>query len=46
MFIDEAYRLLPVTIGNRIDYGAVALEEIMSVMDGNDLLVIFAGYTT
>ncbi|KAH9574410.1 hypothetical protein CY35_01G055800 [Sphagnum magellanicum] len=45
LFVDEAYRLMPVQSGTDKDYGVEALEEIMSVMDSGKLVVIFAGYT-
>ncbi|XP_047951565.1 protein CfxQ homolog [Salvia hispanica] len=45
LFVDEAYRLTPTDSGNSIEYGVEALEEIMSVLEDGDLLVIFAGYT-
>jgi hypothetical protein len=44
LFVDEAYRLMPVQSGTDKDYGVEALEEIMSVMDSGKLVVIFAGY--
>lgn len=46
LFVDEAYRLAPAeSAGNYIEYGVEALEEIMSVLEDGDLLVIFGGYT-
>ncbi|KAK4415560.1 protein CbbX [Sesamum alatum] len=46
LFVDEAYRLAPPqTAGNHIEYGVEALEEIMSVLEDGNLVVIFAGYT-
>lgn len=45
LFVDEAYRLMPVQSGTDKDYGVEALEEIMSVMDEGKIIVIFAGYT-
>lgn len=45
LFVDEAYRL---AIGQKTghqDYGVEALEEIMSVLEDGDIVVIFAGYT-
>lgn len=46
LFVDEAYRLAPAeSAGNYIEYGVEALEEIMSMLEDGDLLVIFAGYT-
>ncbi|PIN01919.1 hypothetical protein CDL12_25569 [Handroanthus impetiginosus] len=43
LFIDEAYRLaIP---GKWADYGVEALEEIMSVLEDGNLVVVFAGYT-
>ncbi|XP_057787184.1 uncharacterized protein LOC131004506 isoform X2 [Salvia miltiorrhiza] len=46
LFVDEAYRLAPAeSAGNCVEYGVEALEEIMSVLEDGDLLVIFAGYT-
>ncbi|XP_047945634.1 protein CfxQ homolog [Salvia hispanica] len=45
LFVDEAYRLAPITSGKHVEYGVEALEEIMSAMEeDDDLLVIFAGY--
>ncbi|KAL8049032.1 hypothetical protein ABFX02_07G107200 [Erythranthe guttata] len=41
LFVDEAYRLAPVCH----DFGMEALEEIMSVLEDGDIVVIFAGYT-
>lgn len=45
MFVDEAYRLIPMQKSDDKDYGLEALEEIMSVMDGGKVVVIFAGYS-
>lgn len=46
LFVDEAYRLTPAeSAGNSIEYGVEALEEIMSVLEDSQILVIFAGYT-
>ncbi|KAG6428655.1 hypothetical protein SASPL_112908 [Salvia splendens] len=45
LFVDEAYRLTPTDSGSSIEYGVEALEEIMSVLEDCDLLMIFAGYT-
>ncbi|KAK4479130.1 hypothetical protein RD792_014641 [Penstemon davidsonii] len=46
LFVDEAYRLAPrQRAGQYIDYGKEALEEIMSVLEDDNLVVIFAGYT-
>ena len=44
LFVDEAYRLIPMQKSDDKDYGLEALEEIMSVMDSGKLVVIFAGY--
>eukprot|EP00249_Psilotum_nudum_P014227 c24728_g1_i2 orf=281-1726(+) len=44
LFVDEAYRLMPLQKSDDKDYGLEALEEIMSVMDSGSLMVIFAGY--
>jgi len=44
LFVDEAYRLMPVQSGTDKDYGIEALEEIMSYMDTGKVVVIFAGY--
>jgi ATP-dependent Clp protease ATP-binding subunit ClpA len=44
LFVDEAYRLIPIQKSNDKDYGLEALEEIMSVMDSGKVVVIFAGY--
>lgn len=44
LFIDEAYRLIPMQKSDDKDYGIEALEEIMSVMDAGKVVVIFAGY--
>ncbi|CAI5470399.1 unnamed protein product [Closterium sp. Yama58-4] len=44
LFVDEAYRLVPQQRSDEKDYGAEALEEIMSVMDSGSIVVIFAGY--
>ncbi|KAL3640400.1 hypothetical protein CASFOL_015368 [Castilleja foliolosa] len=43
LFVDEAYRLMPVD--SHRDFGREALEEIMSFMDGGKVVVIFAGYS-
>lgn len=43
--MDEAYRLIPMQKADDKDYGLEALEEIMSVMDGGKVVVIFAGYS-
>lgn len=45
LFVDEAYRLIPMQKADDKDYGIEALEEIMSVMDGGKVIVIFAGYS-
>lgn len=44
LFVDEAYRLIPMQKSDDKDYGIEALEEIMSVMDSGKVVVIFAGY--
>lgn len=46
LFVDEAYRLAPERgAGDSQDFGVEALEEIMSVLEDGELVVIFAGYT-
>lgn len=45
LFVDEAYRLIPMQKSDDKDYGLEALEEIMSVMDNGKVVVIFAGYS-
>ncbi|XP_059432500.1 protein CfxQ homolog isoform X2 [Corylus avellana] len=45
LFVDEAYRLIPMQKADDKDYGLEALEEIMSVMDSGKVVVIFAGYS-
>ncbi|KAH7853667.1 hypothetical protein Vadar_005277 [Vaccinium darrowii] len=45
LFVDEAYRLIPMQKADDKDYGLEALEEIMSFMDGGKVVVIFAGYS-
>lgn len=45
LFVDEAYRLMPLQKSDDKDYGLEALEEIMSVMDSGSIVVIFAGYS-
>lgn len=45
LFVDEAYRLIPMQKSDDKDYGVEALEEIMSVMDSGKIVVIFAGYS-
>lgn len=45
LFVDEAYRLIPMQKADDKDYGLEALEEIMSVMDAGKIVVIFAGYS-
>ncbi|XP_010532858.1 PREDICTED: uncharacterized protein LOC104808764 [Tarenaya hassleriana] len=45
LFVDEAYRLIPMQKADDKDYGLEALEEIMSVMDTGKVVVIFAGYS-
>ncbi|KAJ6795556.1 Uncharacterized protein M6B38_225315 [Iris pallida] len=45
LFVDEAYRLIPMQKSDDKDYGIEALEEIMSVMDSGKVVVIFAGYS-
>ncbi|GLT57284.1 hypothetical protein SLA2020_302670 [Shorea laevis] len=45
LFVDEAYRLIPMQKADDEDYGLEALEEIMSVMDSGKIVVIFAGYS-
>ncbi|KAJ4760891.1 Protein cfxQ-like protein [Rhynchospora pubera] len=44
LFVDEAYRLIPMQKSDDKDYGLEALEEIMSVMDEGKIVIIFAGY--
>ncbi|KAI5074334.1 hypothetical protein GOP47_0010295 [Adiantum capillus-veneris] len=44
LFVDEAYRLMPLQKSDDKDYGLEALEEIMSIMDNGLVVVIFAGY--
>ncbi|KAF6176356.1 hypothetical protein GIB67_011145 [Kingdonia uniflora] len=44
LFVDEAYRLIPMQKADDKDYGLEALEEIMSFMDSGKVVVIFAGY--
>ncbi|KAI8490486.1 hypothetical protein Bbelb_317540 [Branchiostoma belcheri] len=43
LLIDEAYRLAQADSSSK-DAGEEALEELMSVMEGGDLVMIFAGY--
>ncbi|CAA0829181.1 AAA-type ATPase family protein / ankyrin repeat family protein [Striga hermonthica] len=46
LFVDEAYRLVPQQgAGHSQDYGVEALEEIMSVLEDGEIVVVFAGYT-
>ncbi|GER25126.1 ankyrin repeat domain-containing protein [Striga asiatica] len=46
LFVDEAYRLVPQQgAGHTQDYGVEALEEIMSVLEDGEIVVVFAGYT-
>ncbi|KAL7096915.1 hypothetical protein ACP275_10G110400 [Erythranthe tilingii] len=46
LFVDEAYRLAPERgASDSQDFGVEALEEIMSVLEDGDIVVIFAGYT-
>ncbi|PWA77332.1 hypothetical protein CTI12_AA057820 [Artemisia annua] len=45
LFVDEAYRLIPIQKSDDKDYGLEALEEIMSVMDSGKVVVIFADYS-
>ncbi|XP_021723655.1 uncharacterized protein LOC110691027 [Chenopodium quinoa] len=45
LFVDEAYRLIPMQKSDDKDYGLEALEEIMSIMDNGKIVVIFAGYS-
>ncbi|XP_043808017.1 ribulose bisphosphate carboxylase/oxygenase activase, chloroplastic isoform X2 [Manihot esculenta] len=45
LFVDEAYRLIPMQKADDKDYGLEALEEIMSIMDSGKVVVIFAGYS-
>ncbi|GER41288.1 ankyrin repeat domain-containing protein [Striga asiatica] len=45
LFVDEAYRLIPMQKSDDKDYGLEALEEIMSFMDTGKVVVIFAGYS-
>ncbi|CAH1242605.1 Hypp6884 [Branchiostoma lanceolatum] len=44
MVIDEAYRLAQEETTSSKDVGKEALEELMSVMEGGDPIMIFAGY--
>lgn len=46
LFVDEAYQLAPEQKGSTYrDYGFEALEEIMSVLEDGDIVLVFAGYT-
>jgi len=45
LFVDEAYTLAPGAAGETTkDFGREAINEIMSVMNDGDPVVIFAGY--
>ncbi|KAI8511817.1 hypothetical protein Bbelb_109170 [Branchiostoma belcheri] len=44
MVIDEAYRLAQAEISSSKDVGKEALEELMSVIEDGDSIMIFAGY--
>lgn len=43
LFIDEAYRLVPKDTSGK-DFGIEAIDELMSVMNDGDPIMIFAGY--
>lgn len=46
LFVYEAYKLMPIQYYKGIvDFGKEALEEIMSSMDTNNIIVIFATYS-
>ena len=42
LFVDEAYRLTPRSTG--MDYGQIAINRLMAVMEKGDPVMIFAGY--
>ena len=42
LFVDEAYRLTPRSTG--VDYGRIAINQLMAVMEKGDPVMIFAGY--
>ena len=42
LFVDEAYRLTPRT--EAVDYGRIAINQLMAAMEKGDPLMIFAGY--
>jgi len=47
LFVDEAYRLIPMQKSDDKDYGLEALEEIMSVMDSgkeSHEILLFRGF--
>ncbi|KAM0041942.1 putative P-loop containing nucleoside triphosphate hydrolase [Helianthus debilis subsp. tardiflorus] len=45
LFVDQAYRLIPMQKSDDKDYGLEALEEIMLVMDNGKVVVILTGYS-
>lgn len=42
LFVDEAYRLTPRSEG--VDYGRIAINQLMAAMEKGDPVMIFAGY--
>lgn len=44
LFVDEVYRLTPRSTG--VDYGWIAIKQLMAVMEKGDPVMIFAGYPT
>lgn len=42
LFVDEAYRLTPRSTSE--DYGRIAINQLMAVMEKGDPVMIFAGY--
>ncbi|XP_078367534.1 uncharacterized protein LOC144651469 isoform X1 [Oculina patagonica] len=44
LFIDEAYRLIPRSTS--VDYGRIAINQLMAAMEKGDPVMIFAGYPT
>lgn len=42
LFVDEAYRLTPRSEG--VDYGRIAINQLMAAMEKGDLVMIFTGH--
>lgn len=44
LFVDEVYRLTPRSTG--VDYGQIAINQLMAIMEKGDPVMIFVGFPT